>query len=326
VADDVAGRNVLVDSLARAGLIVVPMSSSPSPFDRPQNLWSALRAADHAAPPGTRFDLFAPQRLRYFRGVRPPIDARIQWHAREATGGPPGGPPARTTARLMTMFVDASRTEDARYVRAAFEAAGQATGVPAIVTMETTNGPADWIVWLSARPIPAAVLDRVRRGATLLTDAGSAPPSERRSRILLVDRPADAWLERRSDEADSGATLWSDGSGRSLLTVTRVGAGLHYRFHGRFHPAWSELVLRAAFPEALARIWAGPDPADSRGDDRRIALSQLLPAYDSTAASSRAPSAPPIRRRSLFLPAWLLTLVLFGFERWLAAQPRRRIA
>ena len=326
VADDVAGRNVLVDSLARVGLTVYPMDRPRSSLDRPQNLWSALSEADRAAPPGTRFDLFAPQRLRYFRGVRPPIDARVEWHAREAVAGLSSAPSPRRTARLVTMVVDASRTEDARYVRAAIEAAARATGVAAIVTMGPASGPADWIVWLSARPVPAAVLERVSRGAILLTDAGSAAPHERRSRILLVDRPTDAWLARRSDEADAGATLWSDGSGRPLLTVTREGAGLHYRFHGRFHPDWSELVLRAAFPEALARIWAGPDSADSRGDDRPIALSQLLPAHDSTAASSRAPSGPPMRRRSLFLPVWLLALVLFGIERWLAAQPRRRTA
>jgi hypothetical protein len=141
-----------------------------------------------------------------------------------------------------------------------------------------------------------------------------------------VDRPADAWLARRSDETDSGASLWSDGSGRPLLTVVREGAGLHYRFHGRFNPAWSELVLRAAFPEALARIWVGPDSVDLRGDERPIALSQLLPAHDSAAVSSRALPRLPIRRRSLFLPVWLLALVLFGFERWLAARPRRQPA
>jgi len=323
VADDVAGRNVLVDSLARAGLVVYPADSSPA-LEPPQNLWAVLSDADHAAPPGTRFDLFAPQRLRYFRGVRPAIGAPVEWHARGAAGSPSSGPVTRAAARLVTMFVDASRTDDARYVRAAIEAAGQATGIPAIVTMGTAGGPADWIVWLSSRPVPATVLERIHRGATLLTDAGSAPPSDHRSRILLVDRPADAWLARRSDEADSGASLWSDGSGRPLLTVAREGAGLHYRFHGRFHPAWSELVLRAAFPEALARIWVGPDSVGSFRDERPIALSQLLPTRDSTAISP--PTQPPTGRRSLFLPVWLLALALFGVERWLAAQPRRNPA
>lgn len=192
------------------------------------------------------------------------------------------------------------------------------------MTVGPAGGPADWIVWLSPRPVAAAVLEQVRRGATLLTDAGSARPNDHRSRILLVDRPSDAWLARRSDEADSGAPLWSDGSGGPLLTEAREGNGLHYRFHGRFHPVWSELVLRAAFPEALARIWVGPDSAGPRSDDRPIALSQLLPARDSAAASP-LPGAP-IGRRSLFLPVWLLALALFGVERWLAARPRRHVA
>lgn len=330
VADDIAGRNVLVDSLVRAGLVVYPLDSSRSLHDRTLNLWSALSEADRAAPPGTRFDLFAPQRLRYFRGVRPLIGARVAWHARDAIAGPPSGPPAQTAARLVTMFADAARTDDARYIRAAIETAGQATGIPAIVTMASAADPvqtgdaANWIVWLSTRPVPAVVLERVRRGATLVTDAGSARPDDHRSRILLADQPADAWLARRSDQADSGASLWSDGSGRPLLTVDREGAGLHYRFHGRFHPAWSELVLREAFPEALARIWVGPDSAGSRSDDRPIALSQLLPVHDSAAVSTRP--GLPIRRRSLFLPVWLLALALFGLERWFAAQPRRRPA
>jgi hypothetical protein len=328
VADDVAGRNALVDSLTRAGLVVYPVDSTPAPLDRPQNLWAVMRDADRAAPPHTRFELFAPQRLRYFRGQRPLIGAPVEWHARDAAGGSPAGSPVSSSARLVTIFVDASRTDDARYLQAAMQAAGQATGIQALVRMGAagglglTDGPEDWIVWLSPRPVPTTVLERVRGGATLLTDAGSASPNDHRSRILLMDRPSDAWLARRSDEADSGAPLWSDGSGNPLLTVTREGRGLHYRFHGRFHPAWSELVLRPTFPEALARIWVGGDPAVARSDDRLIALSQLFPAHDSAAVSSTA--GPPMRGRSLFLPVWLLALALFGVERWLTARPRRQ--
>jgi hypothetical protein len=327
VADDVAGRIALVDSLTRAGLVVYPVDSTPAPLNRPQNLWAVMRDADRAVPSHTRFELFAPQRLRYFRGQRPLIGAPVEWHARDAADGPTSGPLA-PAARLVRFYVDPSRTDDARYLRAAIQAASQATGVPALVTMGTAGGPgqtdgsADWIVWLSPRPVPAAVLERIRRGATLLTDAGSARPNDHRSRILLVDRPSDAWLSLRSDEADSGAPLWSDGSGSPLLTVTREGRGLHYRFHGRFHPAWSELVLRATFPEALARIWVGADSAVARSDDRLIALNQLLPAHDSAAVPSL--TGPPIGGRSLFLPAWLLALGLFGLERWLAGRPRRQ--
>jgi hypothetical protein len=328
IADDVAARNVLVDSLTRAGLVVYPLGGTSTVHDRPQNLWTALGEADRAAPPGTRFEVFGPQQLRYFRGERPTIGARVEWHAREPATLAGTGPAMRHAARLVAIFADGSRAEDARYVRAAIEAAGQATGIAAVVTLRAAgpgvaSGPADWIVWLSARPVPGAVLDRVRNGATLLTDAGSQPPRDRRSRILLVDRPSDAWLTRGSAVTDSAAPLWTDGSGGPVLTVARDGRGSHYRFHGRFNPAWSELVLRAAFPEALARLWIGPDSAGSRHDDRPIALRQLLPARDSTASP---PPPPPTNGRSLFVPVWLLALALFAFERWFAAQPRRRPA
>jgi hypothetical protein len=328
IADDVAARNVLVDSLTRAGLVVYPLGGTSTVHDRPQNLWIALGEADRAAPPGTRFEVFGPQRLRYFRGARPTIGARVEWHAREPATLAGTGPAMRHAARLVAIVADGSRAEDARYVRAAIEAAGQATGIAAVVTLRAAgpgvaSGPADWIVWLSARPVPGAVLDRVRHGATLLTDAGSQPPGDRRSRIVLVDRPSEAWLARRSADADSAAPLWTDGTGAPLLTVARTGRGLYYRFHSRFHPAWSELVLRAEFPEALARLWIGPDSPDPRVDDRPIAVSQLLPARDSAMSPTRP---PPTNGRSLFVPVWLLALALFTLERWLTAQPRRRPA
>jgi aerotolerance regulator-like protein len=323
VADDVAARNTLVDSLTRAGLVVVPPDRGPG--DRPQNLWTALDAAARAVPPGTHFDVFGPQLVRYFRGARPAIAARVEWHTRAPAPSADTGPAPRPPARFVAVYAAATRAEDVRYVRAAIQAAGVATGIPALVTVGADSpgiatAPADWIIWLSARPVPGSVLARVRSGATLLTDAGSQPWSERRSRILLVDRPSDAWLLRRSAEVDSAAPLWTDGTGRAVLTLAREGRGWHYRFHGRFHPAWSEFVLRAAFPEAMARLWIGPDSIDSRRDDRPIALGQLLPALDSVA---RATATLPTSGRSLFLPTWLLGLALFALERRFAAQPRR---
>jgi hypothetical protein len=175
--------------------------------------------------------------------------------------------------------------------------------------------------------VPQQVLERVRRGAAVLTDAASdIPRGEFRSRILLVGQPSDAWLGRGSASADSGAPLWTDGSGRPLLTMTREGLGLHYRFGSRFHPGWSDLVLRGAFPEAVARIWIGSDSSRRpAGGDRPVALGQLLPARD-TSARAESLTVPPERRRSLFLPFWLLAVAWFGLERWLATRPRRRPA
>ena len=318
VADDVADRAALTDSLQHAGIVVRPLDSA--------NFWMALREADRAAPPGTRFLVFAPALLRNFRGARPVIGSAVEWHSRPAADA--GAPPAvqRMGARVVALYADPGRREDARYVAAALRAAGLATGIRAIVTVRPPHGAgesaadADWAIWLSDRSVPEAIRRRVREGATLVSDAGTDPASRRRTRIVLAEQPSDAWLERRSVAANDGAPVWSDGAGAPLLTVAREGRGVHYRFHSRFAPAWTDFVLRPAFPEAMARLWVGADPGGERGDDRRIARSQLLPVSDRTLRS--AASAGP--QRSLFLPAWLLAVLLFLLERQLAARPRTR--
>lgn len=331
VATEVAQPNALIDSLTRAGFDVHPLDGAP-----PLGLWAALREADRSAPRGTRFEVFAPDRLRYFRGERPAIAAALEWHVRPPRSHVTGAQP-RAAIRPIAILADADRADDARYVAAALETAALATGMPAVVTIAPPAAvppgdpttPAGWIVWLSSRPVPSTVSERVRRGATLLTDAGGAPRADRRSRILLVGLASDAWLARGRIAADTGAPLWSDGTGRPLLTVAREGRGLHYRFHSRFDPGWNELVLRPSFPEAVAHLWLGADSASwPREDDRRIAMSQLLPARDSSPRRRSSPAALPPGGRSLFFPVWLLGLALFGTERWLArgGRPRRRAA
>jgi hypothetical protein len=318
VADDVADHATLTDSLQRAGLMVRPLD--------PANLWMALREADRSTPPGARFLVFAPPLLRDFRGARPVIGSALEWHSRPAADSDARVPDQRTGARVVALYADPGRREDARYVTAALRAVGLVTGVRAIVAWHPPDGTgeaagdADWAFWLSDRIVPEAILRRVREGMTLVSDVGTDPMARRRTRIVLAERPSDAWLERRSIAADDGAPVWSDGGGAPLLTVAREGRGMHYRFHSRFQPAWSDFVLRPAFPEAMARLWIGPDTIGERGDDRRIALNQLLPASE----RARRSHASIVPQRSWFLPAWLLAVVLFLVERWLVARPRSR--
>jgi len=321
VADDVADHATLTDSLQQAGLVVQPLD--------PANLWMALREVDRSAPPGTRFHVFAPTLLRDFRGTRPVIGSAVVWHTRPWADAAARLPVQSAGARVVALYADPGRREDARYVTAALRAVGQVTGVRALVTWHPPDetgeaaADADWAFWLSDRVVPTAIKRRVREGLTLVSDAGTDPTARRRTRIILAEQPSDAWLERRSVAAADGAPVWSDGAGAPLLTVAREGAGrgLHYRFHSRFAPAWSDFVLRPSFPEAMARLWIGLDSISERGDDRRIALSQLLP---ETARAPRSP-ASTVPQRSLFLPAWLLAVVLFLVERRLAAHTRDRI-
>jgi len=292
VATDVVARAALVDSLERAGRTVRPLD--------PSDLWLGLTIADHAAPPGTHFEVYAAPLLSGTRGTRPELRAPVVWHPRaSARTENPATPLPR--GRSVVVFADAARSDDARYVAAAVRAAGTLSGIPAIVSTraaaaldENSVRLADWIVWLSEQALPDVVTRRLHDGATVLTDVGGTQQS----------------MSRAAFEPDH-APVWTDAAGDPLLTVTREGRGLRYRFHSRFSPTWSGLVLDPRFPEAVARLWIGPDSTRIERDDRPIALSQILPAYDQHRS---APSAAA-GARSLFLPLWLIAVGLFLLER-----------
>lgn len=291
VATDVAGRAGLVDSLEHAGRTVRALD--------PGDLWLSLTIADAAAPPGTRFEVYAAPLLRGTRGTRPLLRSPVVWHARASVRGPggPAAPPAR--GRVVSVFADAAHGDDARYVAAALGATGTVSGIPAIVATRpaasadsASVSSADWIVWLSDQPLPDAIRLRLGAGATVLTDA-----------------------TRAAVETDQ-APVWTAATGTPLLTVTREGRGLRYRFHGRFTPGWSDFVLDPGFPEAMARLWIGADSSRTERDDRPIALSQIAPAYEPGQSAAAAGTGA----RSLFLPLWLVAVALFFVERRIATR------
>jgi len=322
VAGNVRDRDALVDSLRGAGVSVSLLDTTATPRATP-NLWTALKRADRQAPPGTRFVVFAPDLLRHFRGTRPALQSRVEWQARPATT-PPAAVTPSPAARVVVVFADPARLDDARYVRAALEAAGSATGIPAIVSVRpaasiargaAVGARADWLVWLSERALPEAIREQVRRGAVLLSDAGAAAPRRHRSRIVTGAQPSDTWLRVTADPGNTGAAVWADGTGTPLLTVSHEDRGTHYRFHSRFFPGWGDFVLRPAFPLAMARLWAATDSIAAAPDERRVTIRQIIPAQE---PRPRAADWSGTSRRSLFMALWVLAALLFLFERWVS--------
>lgn len=293
VATDVADRAGLVDSLERTGRTVRPLD--------PADLWLSLAIADQSAPPGTHFEVFAAPLLRSTRGTRPELRSAVVWHPRASARRPEHPATSPSRGRMVVVFADLDRSDDARYVAAAVRAAGTVSGIPAIVTTRAAAvvgmgvvSSADWIVWLSEQPLPQVVEQRLQAGATVLTDLGRVQQPVTRAAFGLDHAP-----------------VWTDATGNPLLTVTREGRGLRYRFHSRFAPGWSGLVLDPRFPEAMARLWIGSDSTRTERDDRPIALSQVAPAYDPRVGSGVADAGA----RSLFLPLWLIAVGLFLLER-----------
>lgn len=230
------------------------------------------------------------------------------------------------TTRTVIVYSDAGRRDDARYVTAALRAAAQATGQPAIVTQRdaaaVAGTEADWVVWLAARPVPDALVDRARRGATLLTDAAGDEGHDVPGRLRLAaasDRSgAEPLLRRRTTVPPGAAPIWSDDAGRPVLTLERTGQGVWLRFHARFHPSWSDLVLHPAFPEAMAALWAGDNARAPNVIGDAVSASQLVPARQ----TSRVASATAARV-DLYHAFWLLGVVLFLLERLLARRSRQ---
>lgn len=311
VAADSAARPLL-DSLRSSGAELHTLGAGP--------IWSLLREADYSAPPGTRFVVVAPDRGAI--GARPTLRSEVQWIVEAGRQGN-DVEERRTLPRHVLVYSDATRREDARYVTAALRAAAQASRQAAVLTQldagASLNSAADWIVWLAARPVPEPLLERVPRGATLLTDALADEPRDAAARLRLAaatDPDGAPVLRRRTAAAaGSSAPVWTDDAGQPVLTLQREGAGRWLRFHARFHPSWSDLVLQPAFAEAMTALWAGdavraPDPLA-----QRVAGSQLLPGRDPTPTGAAT-------RRDLYHAFWLAGLLLFLVERLLARRSR----
>lgn len=319
VATDVVDRARLVDSLRHSGKSVRALDSN--------DLWLSLAIADDSAPPGTRFEVYATPLLRGVRGTRPTLRSTVTWYPRASARGALRLPPVAATPRIVIVLADASHSDDARYVAAALEAAGVVSGIPAIVTTHAPSvadaaslGPADWIVWLTDEPLAPAVQARLNAGATVLTDVGRSPAPEAITRVAFEPFGSRAPGVRRSLDRDAGVPVWSDVTGTPLLTVSREGRGLRYRFHSRFAPAWGDFVLDPGFPEAIARLWIGADSTRLERDDRPIALSQVLPAHE----PPRGPLTTGVDARSLFFSLWLIAVGLFLVERRVATRSTAR--
>ena len=199
------------------------------------------------------------------------------------------------------------RADDARYLRAAWQAIG---GV------EITEDAPEWIVKLGDVPLPPALLARVQNGAHLVIDAPRTAGVTRVTRSCENKRSTIALRQRVALER--GAVLLTDSLGEPLITEERVGEGRQWRFAIQFHPDWSEWPVGDAFPawwqEQLRPITLAP-PA--------IAPEQAAPDY---APGRDAPAVPwpGLAAVDLRWSCWVAAALLLVFERWLKAMTRRK--
>lgn len=216
------------------------------------------------------------------------------------------------------------RAEDARYVRAALVALDENGSRPTTVV----SGPANFeeearhqssvVFWLSPEPPSEEIVAWTKSGGTLICDAEGDKPtvSPNWARYTFAGRVEKLRLWRSVENSFVGFPLWGDGQGEPLLSLRREELGLRLQYNSRFQPSWSELVVHPAFPEAIDWLIG---LQHSQHDDREQELRGAAPEQFSAALG---PLGRDARNFSLETPLWVLALLLFITERWVAERRR----
>lgn len=242
----------------------------------------------------------------------------------------------RIAPLAVSIATSRERTGDAAYLSAAFAATAAVLELPIVPGSEAgaaasaSSSYGAWVVRLGL-PADSGRTEAAPGGAMLYDAAGGAESSAGVVPFIVSDGSAlpagyvsaggslNAGGNANPGSTVPGRTLLTLANGTPLLTARRAGPGTLLSFRGRFDPASSDLVLRPAFPELIARLWAGTavglDRAPRR-EARAISLAQLLPRH--APALPRAPAGQSLRDVLLATAA-----ALFLLERLVAHRTRR---
>ncbi len=265
--------------LLAPGLPIVEETDPALPRQPIADLWSLLREADLLAPPATRFEVLALDRLAALRGQRPAFVRAVEWRsiALASAQARPGEvetaaaessrqPKAEPLHALVAYTGE--RSDDAGFVIAALESAGLAreqrtgsavtierrplsaspfpsTAVPSAAGHATTGRPADLAFWLGRSPTAGQLDSALRPGGQLVTD--SLLPYRRCRRLAVVHLAArsPALQLHRCEEAEVGKVA-SDAGESVPLWRDALGRPLLEASRGEF----SQLHLHSRFHPA----------------------------------------------------------------------------
>ena len=218
---------------------------------------------------------------------------------------------------------DQGRREDAGYVAAALRAYSRTMDLNEPRQLElsqwTQATNADLVFWLAETAPPPAFFDAMATQGILILDAGSTPYETTSATIhmpasLSLQRPS---LHRRVSFPTEGLPLWMDSSGQPVLSQSSQDSRRQYRFHSRFHPRWSNLVLHEDFPHWIAGLalqqFEGKVSGKPVLDPRVLPENQTRPHPSSTQESSLTQQEP---KRKFGHWLWLMAAAVFVVERW----------
>ena len=228
------------------------------------------------------------------------------------------------------LYATPGHAEEARYLRAALQAAALGLAAPLqLTTAPAATTPAagiNWLFWLSDAPVPAAWRAAAARGAHVWQAAAGPGMADTAQLVAPAAGAAAVALFRRAPglALAGAAPLWADSRGRAVLARQAVGQGAFYKLSTRLQPAWSELADSPALPALLLEVLRPEPAADTpeafgAHDQRRFDPAQLTAAPGLQAMAS---SLPVTAFTFADLRPWLVLLaaLLFAVERWVARR------
>lgn len=205
--------------------------------------------------------------------------------------------------------------QDARYIQAAITAIQSSLQPPVQLVTFSSMPPAQpysWLMWLSAKPVPAAL-----QAENVLTYHNGKTSTA--ASVLQTGQPMQPVTLRQynlvTTPEDSLRVLWRNGWGQPVLYTT-LNQPHYYRLATRFSPLWNTLTWSADFPALLTRLLleGGTADATDAADIRSIDSAQLQPQTSIASGATHAPdNTTPLQPL-----CWLLTTIVLLCERLLA--------
>lgn len=225
--------------------------------------------------------------------------------------------PVDTSTWRFSIYADKG-SPDAVYLKAALQSIIQFTKHKAVVKQYTDanflSSQQSWLFWLSAKPIGKQLqsynLFTYENGKISNSDSWIEAGASGRKVKLYKSVAAN----------NKGFTIWKDGFGNPVLSLEKQPDKNLYHFYSRFDPSWSDLVWSEEFPEMLLKLIVGTvTEPDIKYDKRILSNQQIMPVITRERPVSIRTATNYI---DLSRYIWLLLVLIFFAERWLAHKNR----
>ena len=265
--------------------------------------------------------IFTDNLLRNFSGQRTAVALNLHWYTYTPAGTVPS-PGSTDTAALHIAVYSSRYNNDARYLKAAFNAIRQFSNRKILIQSATAVSeiPAgqQWLFWLSDEPVADV-------GAENIVQYVKGTAATVNSRLMPAGKnifaPVDLYtavIETHGNEQQK-EVWWQDGFGHPMLTKQQLDGKTKYHLYTHFDPAWNGLPWSENFPQLLFQLLYDRPPAGSStatADSTQL-LPRIVPA---TEPASKPAVFAETKLDNLF---WMLAFLLFLAERLLSFHHRK---